>query len=274
MARPLPLIALLATLAAAHADALAQLALRTSASNLRYTLDALDGAGGAAPAVRFGAMSASQLLVASLQAYHAEGDDYVANLNRDGFDASTLENRWGEASIASRFDAGAGPLDWEGSVTVLAPRIQNQSFYMSGRNHSPIQTFELAPHTSMTLYLDAQTALSTGRDVLSYQYGNGGTALFGSLAGAGQELRDVMGGGVGSGYPTLQATVEDTLSITFSNDGDAWLAGSFGWRIDSTANLYVHTPIPEPGAWAMYLAGAGLLAGAARRRRARGATSL
>lgn len=269
MARSSHALALLLPLVAFAPSAVAQVSIVTNASNVRYTVADLNPADGVAPEVRFGGSTASQFLQASLHAYHGlweTVDDYRVNLVDGSAGATWLDNRWNDgASVQARFVPGAGVRDWQGSAASFAPRTGIQSFSEFGSSRSPVQAFELAPHASMTVYVDIDMAMSSGRDSVSSQYGYGSGTLYGVL-GSMPELRDTFTEGVGQDMPGLDRTLSRTLSLTFSNDDDAWLGGSFGWRVDSVANVWVAYAIPEPGTWAMYLAGVALLAGAARRR--------
>ncbi|MGJ7914778.1 PEP-CTERM sorting domain-containing protein [Massilia sp. LXY-6] len=269
MNRSLPALALLLPLITLVPSAQAQVSIVTGASNLRYTLSDLKPGDGVAPELRFGGSTASQFLQASLHAYHGlweRVDDYRVNLVDDSANATLLENRWGDgASVQARFDLGAGLRDWQGSAASFAPRTGIQSFETFGSSRSPVQAFELSPHASMTVYIDIDMVMSSGRDSVSSQYGYGSATLYGVL-GAMPALRETFAEGVGQDMPGLERTLSRTLSLSFSNDDDAWMGGSFGWRVDSVTNVWVAYPIPEPGAWAMYLAGAALLAGAGRRR--------
>jgi hypothetical protein len=272
MVRPLSALALFLPLAVSAPGALAQVNVTTTASNLHYTLADLNPADASAPAVRFGALTANQFLQASLHAFHGQFDpvdDYNVNLVRDDAGATQLDNSWsGGGAILSSFSAGGGVQEWETSTSTFMPRILNQSFYAFGRSSSPVQGFELAPHSSMTIYLDLGLNMDSGDDPLSFQYGVGGGTLYGVLGEGAPGLSDQWSAVVGEGYPAMALSEVHGLSLTFSNSGDAWMSGSFGWTVDSVANIYVAVPIPEPGAWAMYLAGAALLAGAVRRSRA------
>lgn len=128
-----------------------------------------------------------------------------------------------------------------------------------------MQVFELAPHASMSVYLDVGMGMLSGQDAVSNQYGYGMATLSGILGEDGPQLSDTWSNGVGSGYTHLVSVEDRTLSLRFSNDSDAWMSGSFGWTVDSVANIYVAVPVPEPDAWAMYLAGTALLAGVGLR---------
>lgn len=276
MIRPSSVLALslLLPLAVAASCAQAQVNITTTASNLHYTLTDLDPADGTAAAVRFGEVKANQFLQGSLDAFHGQTEkvqDYWANLVRGDAGATELENSWsGGGTVLSSFQAGSGVQDWANSTSTFTPRILNQSFYAFGRSRSPVQSFELAPHASMTIYLDIGTDMSSGLDPLSFQYGYGMASLYGVLGEGTPQLRAEWADGVGSGFPVLTLSGDHGLSLSFSNEGDTWLGGSFGWTVDSVANLYVAVPVPEPGTWAMTLAGAVLLACAARRRASQG----
>jgi hypothetical protein len=274
MVRPLSALALSLSVVALAPCALAQVNVTTTASNLHYTLADLNPADANAPAVRFGNLTANQFLQGSLQAFHGQfdrTDDYNVNLVRDDAGATELVNSWsGGGTILTSFSPGSGVQAWESSASTFMPRIQNQSFYAFGRSRSPVQAFELAPHASMTVYLDIGMDISAGRDPLSFQYGYGIGTLYGVLGAGTPQLSDQWSSVVGADSPSMTLSEDHGLSLTFSNAGDAWMSGSFGWTVDSVANIYVAVPIPEPGAWAMYLAGAGLLGGAGRRRRRAG----
>jgi hypothetical protein len=271
MVRPLSALALSLPLAVFAPCALAQVNVTTTASNLHYTLADLNPADASAPAVRFGGTTANQFLQGSLQAFHGQVervDDYNVNLVRDDAGATALDNTWsGGGTILSSFSPGGGVQAWESSTSVFMPRIPDQSFYAFGRSRSPVQAFELAPHSSMTVYLDIGMDMNSGVDALSFQYGYGIGTLYGVLGAGMPALSDQWSAVVGNGYPGLELSEDHGLSLTFSNSGDAWMSGSFGWTVDSVASIYVAVPVPEPGAWAMYLAGAALLGGQAGRRR-------
>jgi hypothetical protein len=274
MVRPLSVLALSLSLAALAPCAQAQVNVTTTASNLRYTLSDLNPADASAPEVRFRGTTANQFLQASLQAFHGQfdpEDDYKLNLVRDDAGATELDNSWsGGGTILSSFSPGGGVQEWESSTSTFMPRILNESFYAFGRSRSPVQVFELAPHSSMTVDLDIGMDMMSGLDSLSFQYGYGIGTLYGVLGEGMPQLSDQWSGAVGSGSPGLALSEHHGLSLSFSNDGDAWMSGSFGWTVDSVASIYVAVPVPEPGAWLMYLAGAVLLAGAGRRRRSLG----
>jgi hypothetical protein len=272
MVRPLSALALSLSLAALAPCAQAQVNITTTASNLHYTLADLNPADASAPAVRFGGVRDKQFLQASLEAFHGQSerqDDYRVNLVRDDAAATALENSWsGGGTVLSSFSPGGGVQEWESSTSTFTPRILNQSFYAFGRSRSPVQAFELAPHASMTVYLDIGTDMNSGLDPLSFQYGYGMATLYGALGEGAPQLSDQWSSGVGSGFASLALSEDHGLSLTFSNSGDTWMSGSFGWTVDSVANLYVAVPVPEPLTWEMFLAGLALLASYIPRSRA------
>lgn len=72
-----------------------------------------------------------------------------------------------------------------------------------------------------------------------------------------------------AGGQTVQIDHALLANTSYSARADAYTFTSFDFSADGGAS-FVAVPVPEPGAWALMLAGCGLLAGLARRRRTAG----
>lgn len=70
------------------------------------------------------------------------------------------------------------------------------------------------------------------------------------------------------GTPADLASFTVTPGWVLASVGDGF--GSYASAFGDVGNPGIYTPVPEPGTWALLLAGAGVVAGVARRRQAQG----
>ncbi|MCW7540253.1 PEP-CTERM sorting domain-containing protein [Aquabacterium sp. A7-Y] len=129
---------------------------------------------------------------------------------------------------------------------------------------------ELAPHSQLTVSFDAVVRISDGG--LTDGANENASAMVDFTfepvepgAGSGPHWQRLA---VSSGRDGLSEVQQkkQRMSLTILNDSDTFMHGSLDIDLVTLANVGI-SPAPEPGTWALMLAGLGGLAAVARRRR-------
>jgi hypothetical protein len=261
-------LAMLSLLAAAPARA--QLHFAASAGNLQYTLTDLAPDDGIAPSVTFAGPA---------QAYLSGALERNVPIAVSGWADHRVTTN--EAVLTEDWDAGAhAGVGYDGQSVVVASSLDPTTFGLTTNLLAQSQqAFTLAPHTRITFTVDAAIDLTLGMDPAKVGYAQAfagiavdqspvGTVFdvgtWGLMAdGALVENEDDWSGN------TYANVVAGTIPFSWDNDSASlqgatvtYVAGAWG-NIHNTGASPL--PVPEPGAWAMLLAGlAGLGALGAR----------
>jgi len=262
--------AALAVAAPAHAGSSATALLGPLAIEL-VDLDPLDGI---APSIQFEASSSSRAAVAAFTPFGVFDDDVQNGTGPWGDTAAGVLLPLAQAAASL---SGAGP---DGTGAVLSAHGSAFDFDAPAGQAAQYQGAAWAPYVAAGAFtLSAATAVTISGAASVDVATTSGSAYYHDFASAFVHLYITGVGGSGMSFDSLSASCESitgsgpcfstdgrTLTATFSNTTAASISGNLQAAVQAAGYTYA-SAVPEPGAWALLLAGlAGLRFAATRSR--------
>jgi hypothetical protein len=248
----------------APASADAQATSSAIISNLQFSLSDLEPSDSLTPSMSFSIDGKSSL----------EGSlDWVYQTRfliqgTSGFGSVSHTAGNDSSAIVHASVEGVGPY----KVKVDGSAQSGHSYYVQAYAPNTDKSFTLSPKTRLTITADTQLMayISEGKD--SYAEAYAALAIYDPTNFNGNNYTALDSMYLQAVNVGVHGTQDRQLNIVLENSGATEVSYNFYSFVKASGQLIAVSAVPEPGSFALLLAGSGILAGVARRRSGRSAT--